>query len=83
MHWSDMIGWFGFAVVLASYSMVALQRWHVRSIPNQIGNIVGASALAFNSLFYDAWVPTVLNLVWMVIAFYTFIQLIVINRQSV
>lgn len=75
MNWSDTIGWFGFAVVLFSYFQVALRRWRVRSIQNQIGNIVGPGSLGINSLVYHAWVPVALNVIWISIACYTLLQL--------
>jgi hypothetical protein len=75
MHWSDAIGWFGFAIVLVSYLMVALQRWHVRSIPNQIGNVLGPGSLGINSFYYHAWVPVVLNVIWVSIAIFTLFQI--------
>ena len=76
MNWSDAIGWFGFVVVLLSYFQVAMHRWRVRSIQNQIGNIIGPGSLGINSFVYHAWVPVVLNIIWVSIAFYTLLQLL-------
>lgn len=82
MHWSDAVGWFGFAVVLGSYLMVALQCWQVRSIPNQIGNIIGPGSLGINSLYYHAWVPVALNGIWVSIAMMTLIQILRHDRNT-
>ncbi|OGQ44540.1 MAG: hypothetical protein A3H42_00985 [Deltaproteobacteria bacterium RIFCSPLOWO2_02_FULL_46_8] len=76
MNWSDYVGWFGFAVVLFSYAQVALRRWRVRSVPNQVGNIVGPGSLGVNSLVYHAWIPVVLNIIWVSVACFTLIQLL-------
>lgn len=76
MNWSDYVGWFGFAVVLFSYAQVATRRWRVRSVPNQLGNIVGPGSLGVNSLVYHAWVPLTLNVIWVSIALFTFVQLL-------
>ncbi|MDO8527531.1 MAG: hypothetical protein Q7T03_07590 [Deltaproteobacteria bacterium] len=76
MNWSDYIGWFGFAVVLISYAMVATRHWRVRSIANQVGNIVGPGSLGINSFTYKAWVPVVLNVIWVSMAIYTLLQLL-------
>lgn len=81
MHWSDPIGWFGFFVVLFSYAMVALQRWRVRSIPNQLGNILGPGSLGINSFFYQAWVPVALNVLWVSIALWTLLHMVRHDRQ--
>ena len=75
MHWSDILGWIGFAVVLTSYAMVALQYWHVRSWPSQLGNAIGPGLLGINSVVYHAWVPVALNFLWTGIACYTLLQL--------
>lgn len=81
MNWSDAVGWFGFAVVLFSYFQVASRRWRVRSIQNQIGNIVGPGSLGINSLIYHAWVPVVMNIVWVSVACMTLFQLLR-NREK-
>lgn len=75
MNKSDIIGWLGFIIVLFCYWQVATHRWRVRSIPNQIGNLVGSGALALNSFFYNAWVPFVLNVVWALIGIFCLLQL--------
>ncbi|PIR20269.1 MAG: hypothetical protein COV45_06875 [Deltaproteobacteria bacterium CG11_big_fil_rev_8_21_14_0_20_47_16] len=82
MHWSDYVGWLGFAIVLGSYLMVALQKWRVRSIPNQLGNIVGPGSLGINSLYHQAWVPVTLNVIWVSVALFTLIQIIHHGRKS-
>ena len=76
MSWSDYVGWFGFAVVLFSYAQVALRRWRVRSIPNQLGNIVGSGFLGMNSFVYQAWVPFILNAIWAFIAVCALMQIL-------
>ncbi len=76
MNWSDYLGWLGFAAVLFSYAQVATRRWRVRSVPNQVGNIVGPGFLGINSFVYHAWVPVALNVIWVSMALYTLIQLL-------
>ncbi|MBI5298786.1 MAG: hypothetical protein HY877_00585 [Deltaproteobacteria bacterium] len=76
MNWSDYVGWFGFAVVLFSYAQVATRRWRVRSVPNQLGNVIGSGSLGINSIIYSAWVPFFLNLIWALIASFTLLQLL-------
>ena len=68
MNFNDAIGWFGFVIVLASYAMVATRRWRVRSVANQVGNVIGSLCLIINSFFYQAWVPLTLNIIWALIA---------------
>lgn len=80
MMWVDILGWFGVVCVVVSYAMVALQRWHVRSIPNQLGNLMGAGALGFNCIVYKAWVPAALNVIWALIALYTLFRLMKMFR---
>lgn len=76
MKFNDAIGWFGFAVVLFSYAMVATRRWRVRSVANQVGNIIGPGSLGVNSFFYKAWVPVALNVIWVSMAIYILLQII-------
>ena len=76
MNFNDAIGWFGFVIVLASYAMVATRRWRVRSVANQVGNVVGPGSLGINSFFYKAWVPLTLNIIWALMALFILFQLI-------
>lgn len=82
MNFYDAIGWLGFVLVLFSYAMVATRRWRVRSIPNQLGNIIGPGSLGINSFFYKAWVPVALNVIWVSIAIYILLQIIRQKEQS-
>lgn len=82
MNASDAIGWFGFVLVLFSYAMVAMRQWRVRSIPNQLGNIIGPGSLGINSFFYKAWVPVALNVIWVSIAIYILLQIIRQKEQG-
>ena len=76
MNWHDAIGWIGFVIVLASYAMVAIRRWRVRSVGNQAGNVLGPALLGLNSFFHEAWVLVALNAIWASIAFYILLQII-------
>lgn len=76
MNLYDIFGWLGFAVVLGSYALVATRRWCVRSVGNQVGNILGPGFLGINSFFYEAWVLVALNAIWASIAFYILSQII-------
>lgn len=82
MNWSDVVGWFGFAIVLLSYAMVATRRWRVRSMENQLGNIVGPGSLGVNSLVYHAWVPVALNIIWVSIALLTLLQILKERKKA-
>lgn len=82
MHWSDFLGWLGCVLVLGCYLMVAIQRWQVRSLPNQVGNIIGPASISLNCWYYQAWVPLVLNAVWALIALGTLIRILRHDTQS-
>ncbi len=81
MHWSDYLGWFGFVVLLCSYLMVALRVWHIRSIPSQLGNMIGPASLGINSAFHQATVPIVLNIFWFSIATFTLFRILRHDKQ--
>ena len=82
MIWSDLVGWGGFVIVLGSYFMVALHRWRVCSIKNQIGNILGPSLLSINSYEKMAIVPLILNILWAFIAITTLSRLVTTSGLS-
>lgn len=75
MNLHDVFGWLGFAIVLGSYAMVATRRWRVRSVGNQVGNMIGSICLIINSFFYQAWVPLVLNVIWALITIVVLLQI--------
>lgn len=66
----DIIGWAGAAGVLAAYAMVSTGRVRSASFTYQLLNLVGAAALAVNTLYYMAYPSTALNVVWALIAVY-------------
>lgn len=76
------MGWLGFIVILFSYAQVALQRWRVRSLSNQLGNFAGSLCLMINSFFYQAWVPLILNIAWAFIAIHCLLQVTKNKNQS-
>ncbi len=66
----DIIGWVGAVGVLAAYGMVSTGRVRSASYTYQLLNLVGAAALAVNTLYYMAYPSMALNVVWALIAVY-------------
>ncbi len=66
----DIVGWLGAGGVLLAYALVSTGRVASASYAYQLLNLVGAAALAWNTLYYMAYPSTALNVVWALIAVY-------------
>ncbi len=67
----DIIGWTGAVFVLYAYLMVSTKRLEGNSLHYQIANISGALCLIVNTYFHHAYPSTVVNIIWIGIAFYS------------
>lgn len=64
---SDLVGWLGAALVLASYALVSLGRIEARTNLNQAMNVAGAAGLAWNGYVHDTWPILTLDAIWALI----------------
>jgi hypothetical protein len=66
----SVAGWTAAVLILAAYGLLSFGRIQARSWIYQVMNIVGAAGFIINCAYNNAWPSVVLNVVWMVIAFY-------------
>jgi fluoride ion exporter CrcB/FEX len=66
--WFDGIGWAGAAALLVAYAMVSLKKFEGDSIGYQSLNIIGSFLLAINTIFYQAYPSSFVNMIWIGIA---------------
>lgn len=66
----DAIGWAGAVCVLYAYISVSTKRVEGDSLHYQIFNILGALFLIINTYFHHAYPSTIVNIIWIIIAFF-------------
>jgi hypothetical protein len=69
--WFDGIGWAGAVFLLVAYAMVSSKRLEGNSTVYQLLNIIGSLLLAANTIFYQAYPSSFVNLIWMGIAVFS------------
>jgi hypothetical protein len=69
--WFDTIGWLGAAALLVAYAMVSSRKMEADSAPYQLLNIVGSLLLVGNTIFYQAYPSSFVNLIWAGIAVFS------------
>jgi hypothetical protein len=69
--WFDAIGWLGAAALLVAYAMVSSNKLEGTSTAYQLLNIVGSLLLAANTIFYQAYPSSFVNLIWTGIAVFS------------
>jgi hypothetical protein len=67
----ETVGWIAALLILASYLLLSTGRLEGRSRTYQWMNVGGAAGFVVNSGWNGAIPSAVLNVVWMVIGFYT------------
>ncbi len=67
----DIIGWLGAAAVLYAYVLVSTNRITGDSLHYQFFNVLGALFLIVNTWFNHAYPSMVVNIIWIVVAFYS------------
>jgi hypothetical protein len=71
----DIIGWIGAGCLLLAYSLVSRGRVAGGGRPYQLLNVSGSVGLAVNTIAYEAWPSTALNLFWLGIGLIALIRL--------
>ena len=66
----DVIGWLGAVGVLVAYAAVSTRRVSGTACSYQVMNAGGSIGLLVNTLYYGAYPSTVVNAIWLGIAFY-------------
>ena len=62
----DIAGWLGAGSLLLAYALLSMGRLRPR-VGYQLLNLAGGLGLAVNTAYHQAWPPTVVNVVWLVI----------------
>ena len=73
----EIIGWYGTTAIMVAFAMVSFQVLSPITIFYQVLNGTGALGIAYISFKKKAYQPTVLNIIWAVIAAIAIIRLIV------
>jgi hypothetical protein len=71
----DIIGWAGSVCVLSAYGMLSMNKLTSASKLYQILNITGSIFLIVNTLFYNAYPSTFVNVVWLAIGIFALINI--------
>jgi hypothetical protein len=69
--WFDAVGWLGAAALLVAYAMVSSRKMEADSASYQVLNIVGSILLVANTIFYQAYPSSFVNLIWAGIAVFS------------
>ena len=69
--WFDAVGWLGAAALLVAYAMVSSRKMEADSAPYQVLNIIGSILLVANTIFYQAYPSSFVNLIWAGIAVFS------------
>ena len=68
--WIDILGWIGAIALLVAYALISAKRVEGDSTGYQLLNLVGSILLMLNTLYYEAYPSSFLNLFWMGVALY-------------
>ncbi len=66
----NILGWIGAIALLVAYALISARRVEGDSTGYQLLNLVGSILLMLNTLYYEAYPSSFLNLFWMGIALY-------------
>ncbi len=66
----NILGWIGAIALLVAYALISARRVEGDSTGYQLLNLVGSILLMLNTLYYEAYPSSFLNLVWMGVALY-------------
>ena len=71
--WFDAIGWLGAALLLVAYAMISSKRLEADSTAYQLLNIIGSLFLVANTIFYQAYPSSFVNVIWAGIAIFSIV----------
>ncbi len=66
----NILGWIGAIALLVAYALISAKRVEGDSTGYQLLNLVGSILLMLNTLYYEAYPSSFLNLFWMGVALY-------------
>ena len=66
----NILGWIGAIALMVAYALISAKRVEGDSTGYQLLNLVGSILLMLNTLYYEAYPSSFLNLFWMGVALY-------------
>jgi len=66
----EIVGWLGMLLVVTAFASINFGLIGVENIWYQLANVVGATALIYNTLKTGAYPVTLLNIVWLLVALF-------------
>ncbi len=82
VFWIDTLGWLGGLMVVVAYFLISLGKVNSDSVFFQLMNLTGSVFLIINTYAKEAYPSTVVNIIWVCIALYSFIR-IWVNKTRV
>ena len=73
---SQIIGWAGTFLVIFAYFLVSNNKINSESKKYQLMNLFGAIGIGFNVFYQQAWPSFALQIIWGIIAIFSFIILL-------
>lgn len=80
--WIDVVGWIGSIEVIAAYFLISTHRLTAKNVYYQVLNLTGAVFLIANTIYYGAYPSTLINIVWLVIAGFAIINMLLKRKTD-
>lgn len=71
----EWYGWIGVLLILGAYALVSFDIVSVHSWQYQMMNLVGSGGIVIEALSKKDYEPTVLNIIWMLIAIIALVRI--------
>lgn len=71
----DIIGWIGSVEIIIAYGLISYKRIDADSPYYQWLNLTGSIFLIANTWYYGAFPSTLINVFWLVIAFFALLKM--------
>jgi len=73
----EIVGWVGMSLILVAYAFNAFSLISVESIFYTLFNIIGSAGIIYASFYKKDYQPVVLNFVWIAIAIFLIIKVLI------
>lgn len=72
---AEILGWIGVCLILSAYMLVSFEYLLAGSFIYCILNVLGGSSMILYAYYKKSYQPLLLNVVWVTIAVWSFIQM--------
>jgi hypothetical protein len=72
----EIVGWYGMAAILSAYTLINFHVLETDALIYILLNLTGSLGIVVNAYSKKSYPPAALNLVWMLIAIFGLVQLI-------